>query len=37
MSEIETLKQENRIFEPSAEFVSNATISGGAIIKLNQS
>ena len=28
MSAIETLKQENRIFHPSAEFVKNATISG---------
>ena len=28
MSEIESLKQENRIFEPSPEFVTNATISG---------
>ncbi|HCN91527.1 MAG TPA: acetate--CoA ligase [Oxalobacteraceae bacterium] len=28
MSEIESLKQESRIFEPPADFVSNATISG---------
>src|SRR4051812_1124193 len=28
MSDIETLKQENRIFAPPAEFVKNATISG---------
>jgi len=28
MSAIETLKQENRIFDPSPEFVKNATISG---------
>ncbi|RJG06667.1 acetate--CoA ligase [Noviherbaspirillum cavernae] len=28
MSDIETLKQENRIFNPPAEFVKNATISG---------
>jgi acetyl-CoA synthetase len=28
MSAIETLKQENRIFEPAPEFVKNATISG---------
>ena len=28
MADIETLKQENRIFNPPAEFVGNATISG---------
>jgi acetyl-CoA synthetase len=28
MSAIETIKQENRIFDPSPEFVKNATISG---------
>jgi acetyl-CoA synthetase len=28
MADIETLKQENRVFDPSAEFVKNANISG---------
>ncbi|MDP9107952.1 MAG: acetate--CoA ligase, partial [Pseudomonadota bacterium] len=30
MAEIETLKQETRVFQPSSEFVQNATISGMA-------